>query len=324
MAMPVQRLLVGVDVSKAELVICQDPKAPLVTLDNTAAAIGAWLDALPAGPLSLAVEATNLFHLELVEQAHRRGHTVYIVDGFRLNRYRQGVGARAKTDACDARLLWRYLERERAELRPWTPPSKGYRTVQQLLRRRAVLVRAKVALEQSLQELPAVPELSDIARDLRRRFAQLDAALQRCLKDAVRQHGWQADVARCQAIEGVGPLTAAALTMAFQRGRFRSSDAFVAFLGLDVQVRDSGTYRGKRKLTKQGDPELRRLLYLAAMQASRSVSWKAYYERFLQRGFSKIQALVVLARKLARVAFALLKNQSTYQPKTHQQACPET
>ena len=38
-------------------------------------------------------------------------------------------------------------------------------------------------------------------------------------------------------------------------------------MGLDVRVRDSGTFRGRRKLTKKGDPEVRRLLYNAAMAA---------------------------------------------------------
>ncbi len=237
MAMSVQPYLVGVDVSKAELVICQHPDSPLVVLDNEPGAISDWLRGLGAAPLCVAVEATNTFHLELVEQAHRRGHTVYVVDGFRLNRYRQSIGGRAKTDAGDARLLRRYLDRERADLRPWSPPSKGYRSLQQLL---------------------------------------------------------------------------------------RSSDAFIAFLGLDVRVRDSGTCRGRRKLTKQGDPELRRLLHLAAMQACRHPSWQGFYQRYTDRGLSKIQALVILARKLARVAFALLKNQSIYQPRDRMAACAGT
>ncbi len=321
MAMSVQPLLVGVDVSKAELVLCQDLEQSVVVLDNTAEAIGHWLDSLPGGPVCLAVEATNTYHLELVEQAHQRGHTVYIVDGLRLNRYRQSIGGRAKTDASDARLLRRYLEREREDLRPWQPPSKGYRAVQQLLHRRAVLVRAKVALEQSLRELP---ELRQQAKALSDQFAKLDAALQQRLRELVRACGWQEDVARCQAVEGIGPLTAIAMTMAFQRGHFRSSDAFVAFLGLDVRVRDSGMSRGRRKLTKQGDPELRRLLHLAAMQASRSPAWSAFYQRYLERGLAKTQALVILARKLVRVVFALLKNQSTYQPKVVAGSCHET
>jgi transposase len=103
--------------------------------------------------------------------------------------------------------------------------------------------------------------------------------------------------------------------MAFHRGQFRSSDAFVAFLGLDVRVRDSGRSVGKRKLTKQGSSELRRLLYTAAMAAKRSRTWEPFYQRCLDRGFKTTQALVALARKLVRVAFALMKNQSQYEPK---------
>lgn len=321
MAMPVQPYLIGVDISKAELVICSAPEAPVMVLDNEPKAITHWLDTLPSGPVYLAVEATNTFHLELIEQAHRRGHTVYLLDGLRLNRYRQSIGGRAKTDASDARLLWRYLERERQDLRPWTPPSKGYRSLQRLLRRRAVLVQARVALQQSLTELP---ELKHSAKALTRQFARLDALIKRRIREAADQQGWLEDIVRCQGIEGVGSLTAAALKMAYQRGRFRNSDAFIAFIGLDVRVRDSGKSRGRRKLTKQGDPELRRLLHLAAMQASRSRSWQSFYQRHLQRGLSRTQALVILARKLARVAFALMKNQSTYQPKTPQGTCLTT
>jgi len=321
MAMSVQPLLVGVDVSKAELVICLDPQQPPEVLPNQTKAIGQWFDSLPGAPLCLAVEATNTFHLALVEQAYQRGHTVYLVDGFRLNRYRESVGGRAKTDASDARLLWRYLDRERADLRPWSPPAKGYAEVQRLLHRRATLVKAKVTLTQSLREFT---ELKPTADALFRQLAQLDRLIQNRLRRLIQQHQWADMVTRCQAIEGIGPLTAAALTMAFHRGDFRSSDAFIAFLGLDVRVRDSGKLRGRRRLTKQGDPELRRLLHLAAMQACRSASWQAFYQRYLDRGLSKIQALVILARKLARVAFALLKNNTSYQPKCRQEGCMAT
>ena len=321
MAMPVQPLLVGIDVSKAELLICQDPAAPTAIVDNTLQAIDRWLDSLPDGPVCLAVEATNTFHLALIECAHGRGHTVYVIDGLRLNRYRQSIGGRAKTDATDARLLWRYLARERKDLRPWQPPSAGYRAIQRLLRRRAVLVRARTALEQSLKELP---DFQEAAKALRQQFDQLDTALLLQLRNLARDAGWQEEIARCQAIEGVGPLTATALVMAYHRGQFRNADAFVAFIGLDVRVRDSGTMRGRRKLTKQGDPELRRLLHLAAMQACRSTSWTAFYQRYLARGLSKIQVLVILARKISRVAFALLKNQSTYQPNMRLETCPVT
>ncbi len=91
-----------------------------------------------------------------------------------------------------------------------------------------------------------------------------------------------------------------------------------------MRVRDSGRSRGRRKLTKQGDPELRRLPFLAAMGAARTETWRPYYERHLARGRSKIEALVILARKLARVAFALLRNETDYQPERVREACMAT
>ncbi|MBS3745965.1 MAG: IS110 family transposase, partial [Wenzhouxiangellaceae bacterium] len=66
------------------------------------------------------------------------------------------------------------------------------------------------------------------------------------------------------------------------------------------------------------------LLYMAAMTARRSATWQAFYQRQLDRGLSNIQSLVALARKLARVAFALLKNGSEYRPQIRQEGCNAT
>lgn len=320
MAMKVRSLLMGVDVAKDELVICQSWSSDLVTLANEDEAIRVYLESLP-GPTSLAVEATNVFHVALVERAHALGHAVYVIDGLRLKRYRESVGGRAKNDACDARLLLRYLSHEIEDLRVWTPPPNGYATLQGLLHRRAVLVQTRTALRQSLKSLP---DLRDAVTQVLDALAHLDRLIQKQVQRALQQAGWKDDATCCRAIEGIGPVTAAAVTMAFHRGTFKSSDAFIAFIGMDVRVRDSGQQRGRRKLTKKGDPELRRLLYMAAMAACRSATWKDFYERAIARGLTRIQALVALARKLARIAFALIKNHSQYQPKSPQIACVRT
>jgi len=310
MAMHSTSPIMGVDVSKAELVCSEDGAEPKV-IENNARAIRAWLHALPA-PVCFAVESTGVFHLELATRAHRLGHRVYLVDGYRLNRYRESIGGRAKTDASDARLLARYLSREIDQLRPWAPPPKGYLGLQQLLRRRAVLVKARVSLSQSLR---GVPELKGPLRTLERQLRRLEELINKRLAQALEHAGWSAQAARCQAIEGIGPITATALALVFHRGQFRTSDAFIAFIGLDVRVRDSGRSRGRRRLTKQGDPQLRRLLYLAAMQAKRQPAWAGYYQRFIDRGLKPIQVFNVLARKLARVAFSLMHNQTDYVPR---------
>jgi len=320
MAMQVQPTWIGVDVSKATLDICSTDTGDVLTLPNEGKAIRQWLKRL-SGPVFLTLEATNLFHLELATQAYARRVTVYLVNGYRLSKYREGIGARAKTDRSDARLLRRYGMHEHADLRAWAPPPKGYTTLQRLLHRRAVLVQARTTLRQSLT---GMPELKTSVAALLRKMNHLDHLLIKRLQRILVELGWNQQARRCRAIEGIGPITSIALTTTFHRGAFASADAFIAFLGMDVRVRDSGTMRGRRKLTKRGDPEIRRLLYMAAMTACRSSTWKPFYERMLARGLSTTQALVALARKLARIAFALLKTGSTYQPKAPGEACPST
>ena len=309
MAMNVQPQFMGADISKDYFDVCFDPDGAPHRVVNRPREINRWLKTLPAGPICLALEATSIYHLELAMRAHKAGLTVYLIDGYRLSRYRDSIGQRAKTDAADAQLIQRYLQREHDSLQPWVPPAKAYLRLQSLLRRRALLVKSKTAIRQSFRLLP---ELRRSSKALVRKIESLDQQLVRQILRTLAKAGWQADFQRCQAIEGFGDITSAAMTMAFHRGSFKNSDAFVAFLGLDVRVRDSGKSRGKRKLTKKGDPELRRLLYLAAMNAIKYNQWKGLYQRYLDRGFQKTQALVIIARKLVRVAFSLMKNQDEY------------
>ena len=201
--------------------------------------------------------------------------------------------------------------READELRQWEPAAPGYRELQMLLHRRATVVRARTQIQQSLEGMSL---LDNALKRLMKEIDKVDRQIARLIQRTLQQAQWEGDWQRCQQVEGIGPITAAALTMAFKRGEFKNDDAFVAFIGMDVRVRDSGQKQGKRKLTKQGDPELRRLLYLAAMQAKRQPAWEGFYQRYIERGMAKVQALTILARKLARVAFALLRNQSEYDP----------
>ena len=48
--------------------------------------------------------------------------------------------------------------------------------------------------------------------------------------------------ARLRTTSGVGKLNALALKAMYHCGEFSKVDRFIAFLGLDIKVRDSGTY----------------------------------------------------------------------------------
>ncbi|MCC9009210.1 IS110 family transposase, partial [Pseudomonas putida] len=69
MAMQVGKLIVGADVAKAELVIHHDDRDEIIKVKNTKPEIKKWLKQQPLNT-AIAVEATNVYHLDLVELAH--------------------------------------------------------------------------------------------------------------------------------------------------------------------------------------------------------------------------------------------------------------
>ncbi|MFA2535941.1 IS110 family transposase, partial [Pseudomonas chlororaphis subsp. aurantiaca] len=83
---------------------------------------------------------------------------------------------------------------------------------QLLLRRRATLVRSATALRLSFaQDRQMARELKPVLERIKRLERRLNEQVHKALQDA----GLAEQAKRCQAIEGIGPLTAAALNLAF-------------------------------------------------------------------------------------------------------------
>ncbi|MDQ5850567.1 MAG: IS110 family transposase [Chloroflexota bacterium] len=99
--------------------------------------------------------------------------------------------------------------------------------------------------------------------------------------------------------------------------RFQRSDQVVAYAGLDVTVRESGKWKGQRKLSKRGSGVLRRTLYLAAMRCVRRAdsAFGAYYQALGARGLKGNAALVAVMRKMLVVAYHLLRSGDPYDPR---------
>jgi transposase len=299
----------GVDVAKEWLDIFNGET--VVRVDNNTKAIRAFLKSLPSA-IPIAVEATNVYHELFVRLALAASHRVYLVDAYRVSRYREAVGERVKTDTVDARLLYRYLNAEITHLRPYQPPPKAVKRLMVLLRARAKLAHSRTTLKQSLAGI------NELARTTTALLARIDRAIKLIddkLINCISQSGYLKDYKRCQTIKGIGPINAAALVALYHRGKWRKADAFVSFMGLDVRVRESGRFRGQRKLTKKGNPEIRRLLFNAARAGARTEQWKPYYDSLRERGLTTTGAAVAIARKMAKLAFALMRDQTEYQAK---------
>lgn len=302
-------LFIGVDVSKAELVIATRSQQRTVHVANDAVSIGRWLRQVPSHAL-IAMESTGRYHGLLAHLASQAGLQVYVLNARDVFFYARALGTRAKTDGVDAGVIARYLAEHHAHLHPWQTGRLLQQRLQQLLTRRAQLATARAALRQIVSGADDIDAraLGDAFNDL---LQAIDLKVQQLIASDVQL---AAGCQRLRTITGIGPQGAALLATLLSRFEFANADALVAYSGLDPRPNDSGTKRGSRRLSKKGPPLLRRQMYLAGLAASSSKALKPLYRALRARGFATTEAFVILGRKLLRVAFAVWKGASPFDP----------
>lgn len=305
-----ETLNIGIDVAKAELVVGEvDHPEYQGVIANKSIPIKKWLSRLP-GHARIAVESTGCYHELVVDLARAQGFEVYVLNACDVYYYARALGQRGKTDRMDARMISRYLREHHARLHPFVAGSAAQREIRKLLNGRARVVVQRQSLLRSLKELAGVRTAA--------LTAQLDAVLKQIdqrLATLIDSEAGLADAdRRLKTITGVGALGAAWLASLFERIRFTHSDAVVAYSGLDPRPCESGQRRGRRKLSKRGPAALRRQLYMMAVSASRTKVFAPYYHALRAKGLSGTASIVVLARRLLRIAFAVWKTKTVFDP----------
>jgi len=122
---------------------------------------------------------------------------------------------------------------------------------------------------------------------------------------------------RLLTIPGIGPLTATALTAAIGNGAaFRKSRDLAAWLGLVPRQHSTGGKARLLGISKRGDPYLRRLF----VHGGRAVFARVKRERHqfgvwldrLEARSPRNIAIVAMANKIARMAWAILTSGQSY------------
>lgn len=99
-----------------------------------------------------------------------------------------------------------------------------------------------------------------------------------------------------------------------KNGSKNGAERLVAATGLDAQIRQSGQYTGKVKMSKRGNRYVRRSLVLAARAAARNdPHFAAILKRQLLRGKHYNVAVSHVARKLVHVIYSVLTHQRQYE-----------
>lgn len=315
--------ILGIDVSKDTLSCTllnstTRQKSWHKTLPNTPAGVRQLLRHTPSDAAWI-LEPTGRYSQWVARQAQEAGRDVRLAQPKKAQLFLKSVQSRAKTDTLDATGLALYGLS--CDLRPYPLKSEMHEELDQLLAARKGLSQSLCQLRAQQRELPrAAQALAPAIAALQEQLKEVDRQLARCSAASTEAPGQPSSIGTAieelQKVPGIGPVVATTLASRLLARSFSHSDQFIAYCGLDVRVRQSGKRSGQLGLSKQGEAELRRLLFLAA-QASLRVKdspFKAQYERERAKGMASTAALCSVARKMARLAWALVTHGSSYDP----------
>lgn len=165
-----------------------------------------------------------------------------------------------------------------------------------------------------LMKLP--PELGEVLEPLLEQLDLVSGQIERCNEELEALAASIPEVAHLAEIPGVGLIVALYYVLTVDDpAKFRRSRDVAAFFGLRPTMRESGEVSSYGRITKEGDPEMRRLLVqaaLALMNTKKDTALKQWGTQLAARR-GKQKARVALARKLAVLMHHLWVTGEAYQ-----------
>lgn len=329
-----KRLASGVDISKASFVGAVWVEGQAVELGEFAnqpegfvglqQALQAQQRQQGASQIHLVVEPTGGYELRLVAFAYEQGWAVSLPNPRQVREWAKGMGKRAKTDRIDAKLLAQFAAQRQPPAQP--PLAAEVSELDNLLARRSDLETMLRQEQNRLGELahrPGVPQsvhtnLEQVIRALEQAVQEIEAAIEQHLQQHAYLHEHRR---RLLTIPGIGPKTVLPLLVLLLRWQTLtdgqgSDKGLTALVGLDPTPHASGTSVHQRPaISKMGDGEIRRLLYMGALGALRGQNpLHDFYDRLVGRGKAKKLALVAASRKLLTWAWAIFSTGTVWNP----------
>lgn len=273
------------------------------------------------------------------------GHEVIVANARQVQLISQGS---KKNDRRDAEFLARLARADRKLLAPVRHRGEAaqldllaVRVRAQLVELRTQAVNAARGLVKSFGErLPSCdagslrrahaqalrPAIGEQIERLLRIVAELTAEIEDCEAELkqISAERYAQETAQLQQVQGVGPITALSFVLTLEDAeRFEKSRDVGCFLGLRPKSKQSGDSEPEMRISKEGDPYLRKLLvqcsqYILSRRGP-DTDLKRWGLQIAAKGKKKAKrrAVVAVARKLAVLLHRLWVSGERYEPQRH-------
>lgn len=315
---------IGIDVSKATLAIAErtcDAETKY-SVRNTPRGIALLCNKYKQTDSRFILESTGRFHILPAYLLSQKGYDVRVVNPLAAKRYVQASIRKRKTDPTDASALAHMGAVDQKLPQPFMQDKRDIR-IRNMMGLLSTLERQIQSLNRTLSSYTDFQEqfqmqTSEAEENLTKTVKTLEREKERLAEDIQRRiaadETCKDSIDLACTIPGISPLTGSLLCHLLDT-TCKHPKQWIAFVGFDVAEKASGMWKGRGKLSKRGNAYLRKRLFSAAWGAvMNDQQFKDYYDSLKEQGHSHREALVIIARKLLRILFMVLKNQTPFSP----------
>jgi len=304
---------IGIDISRATLDLYDGKQS--YKFPNTPKGFQQILQLASAREACWIFEPTGVYSHALSDFCQQHRIRAYIVGSKEARDYARSIKQRSKTDKIDAKVLYRYhtqLDPEALRV-----PSLD-RQARRLTQRRNVWNQYQESIRKLHNLIESIdPKDTSLLRAIHKQIASLEKASKSIaeeLKKMILESGNNTvHFVHLQTIPGIGEKSALAILLEIIRYPYAKTREMTALMGLDPVLRESGNFRGRPRLSKQGGRYFRQTLYMAIVVAVQyNDHLKLFYERLVANGKPKKLALMAAMRKLLVMAMAIIRKQEPY------------
>lgn len=299
----------GIDVSKEWLDIAIENR--VYRVEQNKKAIVTFIEENKSETPLVVLESTGGYERLAVECLSNAGFTVHVAHPNKVKAFAKAKGKLAKTDSIDAKLLSEYGRfinpNEIREL-----PSKQHQELQLLAGRLEQLkqIHHQESCRLGIASSKAIKQSHElIIKIIKKEIAEIEAKILSFIKaDSMLKEKYNL----LRSMKGVGPVLAMVLLVDLPELGKTTKKEVAALVGVAPITNQSGQKTGKA-MTKYGRHGIRKVLYMAALSASRyNIRLKVFYEHLIAKGKLKKVAIVAVMRKMLVILNAMMQSKTCF------------
>ena len=266
------------------------------------------------------MEATGVYYEELAYFLYHKNQTISVQLAQKIKYFAKSCNLKTKTDKVDSKMIAEFgLEKNLSGTDLWTPPSKEFKTIRDLVREQASLKKAQVSAKLQLHALNSSHDANKkVIKMKEEQISFYEKQIILVKKEIVRlvelDKKLSSKIKNIETVKGLGFTTI--ITVLVETNGFllfKNIRQLVSYAGLDVIENESGKHKGKTRISKKGNARVRTALFMPAMSAvQRNKNLKTFYERIIEKRSVKKQGIIAVMRKLLILIYTLWNKNEEY------------